>query len=81
MPIIRYQVEQFPKELASQRIDAAWHIISQLTDTNGVKTFSMLASVATGILVIVHSNDECERTFRIVMKNKHNSGQLCQPGY
>ena len=50
---LRYQ---FLKELTSQRIDAAWHLISQLTYTNGVKTFSMLASVATRILVIFYSN-------------------------
>ena len=65
---LRYQVEQFPKELTPQRIDAAWHL--QMTDANGVKTFSMLASVATRILIIFHSNADCERTFNIVRKNK-----------
>ena len=40
------------------------------SDTNGVKTFSVLASVSTGILVIFHSNADCERAFSIVRKNK-----------
>ena len=61
-------MEQFPKELTPQRIDAAWHL--QMTDANGVKTFSMLASIATRILIIFHSNADCVRAFSIVRKNK-----------
>ena len=69
-----------PKELTSQRIDAAWHLISQMTFTNVVNTFSMVASVATGILVIFHSNADCEGRSALSGKTKQNSGQLCQPG-
>ena len=66
---LQYQVEQFPKELTSQRIDTSWHLISQMTDANGVKMFSMLASVVTGILVI-STVILTERAFHIVRKNK-----------
>ena len=69
-------MEQFLKELTYQRIDASWHLVSQMTDANGVKTFSMLASVATGILVIFHSNLTVERHSALSEKTKQNSGQL-----
>ena len=61
---LRYQVEQFLKELTSKKIDAAWHLISQWTDENGVKTFSMQASE----LVIFNSNADCERAYSTVRK-------------
>ena len=67
---LNYQVEEFSQEIATQRVDKAWHWISQQRDANGALKFSMLSKVMCGILLIFHSNSDCERIFSFVTKNK-----------
>ena len=55
----------------AKRIDEAWHAIGQIPDVaTGLPKFGILSAVVKGILVIFHSNADCERIFSLVNKNK-----------
>eukprot|EP00057_Strongylocentrotus_purpuratus_P009553 XP_011664027.1 PREDICTED: uncharacterized protein LOC105438204 isoform X1 [Strongylocentrotus purpuratus] len=58
-------------DIEDGRIDEKWHKIGQLRDfsTNCPK-YALLTSVMKCILVVFHSNSDCERIFSIVEKNK-----------
>ncbi|KAJ8049985.1 Zinc finger BED domain-containing protein 5 [Holothuria leucospilota] len=63
-----YQVcESLPK---IERVDHFWSSVATMKDENGVLQFSVLSEVMKGILVIFHSNVDCERFFSLVTKNK-----------
>ncbi|KAJ8048361.1 Zinc finger BED domain-containing protein 5 [Holothuria leucospilota] len=63
-----YQVcESLPK---IERVDHFWSSVATMKDENGVLQFSMLSEVMKGILVIFHSNVDCERFFSLFTKNK-----------
>lgn len=64
----RYQVTLF--ENTADSIDKAWFDIGLMRDANGCLMFEKLSSVMLGILVLFHSNADCERIFSIVRKNK-----------
>ena len=65
-----YQVAQLPNT-KSMQIDEAWHVIGNIKDVaTGKLKFDVLSKVMKGILVIFHSNADCERIFSLVNKNK-----------
>ncbi|CAC5360737.1 unnamed protein product [Mytilus coruscus] len=72
MEFIEYQVDKLPEEILSEeRLDVLWHLLSQIKDvTTGKSKYGNLASFMLAIIVIFHSNVECERTFSLVTKNK-----------
>lgn len=52
------------------RVDHFWSSVATMKDENEVLQFSLLSEVIKGILVIFHSNVDCERFFSLVTKNK-----------
>ncbi|CAC5412778.1 unnamed protein product [Mytilus coruscus] len=72
MEFIEYQVDKLPEEILSEeRLDVQWHLLSQIKDvTTGKSKYGNLVSFMLAILVIFHSNVECEWTFSLVTKNK-----------
>ena len=69
---LTYQVAALPAAvIMAERLDTAWHLISQTKDSvTGNRRFQNINAVMKGILVIFHSNADCERTFSFVTKNK-----------
>lgn len=67
-----YQITILPDNcLKAKRIDESWHVLGQLKDPSTAQTeFGRLVRVVKGILVIFHSNADCERIFSLVNKNK-----------
>lgn len=64
-----YQSFSFEEAILRKRIDEAWREIGQLK--RGCQPiFSNLSAVMLGILVVFHSNADCERIFSLVGKNK-----------
>lgn len=67
----KYQADDFDINITNAaRMDVAWHLISQLVDTDGVVKYSILPKIMLSALVIPHSNAEVERIFSIVRKNQ-----------
>ncbi len=64
-----YQTTSFDDSILNKRIDEAWRDIG-LLKRGGKEIFSKLSVVMLGILVIFHSNADCERVFSLVTKNK-----------
>ncbi|GAA6082503.1 zinc finger MYM-type protein 6-like [Tachysurus ichikawai] len=64
-----YQTTSFEDSILRKRIDEAWRDIGQLK-RGYQQIFSNLSAVMLGILVIFHSNADCERVFSLVDKNK-----------
>lgn len=64
-----YQTSSFEDSILSKRADEAWVDIGHLK-RGGQEIFSNLSAVMLGILVIFHSNADCERIFSLVTKNK-----------
>ena len=59
-------MSELPSEaVTAERVDVAWHHLSELDDA----PFVMLSRVMLGILVLPHSNAECERIFSAVRRN------------
>jgi hypothetical protein len=55
----------------AKRVDVAWHMISQIKDpATGNDKYGKISAVMKGILVMFHSNADCERLFSMVTKNK-----------
>lgn len=75
---LQYQIEDLPTSITeSDRIDVAWHLISQIIDPATRETkFKNLCKVAKCVLVIFHSNSDCERLFSIVNKTKLSLGHV-----
>lgn len=69
---LHFQVDTLPKHvIEAERVDIAWHLLSNVLDpVTGGKKYENLCKVAKCILVIYHSNTDCERLFSIVNKNK-----------
>lgn len=69
---LQYQVEDIAESIVtSKRVDTAWNSISQIADpATGKAKFANLSTVIKGILVIFHSNADCERIFSLLNKNK-----------
>ncbi|KAL7378445.1 hypothetical protein ABVT39_013846 [Epinephelus coioides] len=64
-----YQTSSFEDSILSKRADEAWVDTGHLK-RGGQEIFSILSAVMLGILVIFHSNADCERIFSLVTKNK-----------
>ena len=69
-----YQIDHdIPDEIKEcDRADRQWYLIGQLKDDNGALKYSNLAQVMKGVLVIPHSNADCESfffSFSLVRKN------------
>lgn len=65
-----YRSHDAISQLQKETIDKTWVAISHVKDAAGVPLFSHLSKVMLGILIIPHSNSECERIFSCVRKNK-----------
>ena len=66
----KYQVYNFPNTILDlPRVDDQWSRVSNIKDPSGKMIFSVLGKVMLGILVIPHSNCDCERIFSLVSKN------------
>ena len=65
-----YQIDHdIPDEIKEcDRADRQWYLIGQLKDDNGALKYSNLAQVMKGVLVIPHSNADCERFFSLCEK-------------
>ncbi|KAK6171727.1 hypothetical protein SNE40_018165 [Patella caerulea] len=60
-----------PAVSEAERVDTAWHEVSKLKDTaTGQPKYKALFKVAKSVLVMYHSNADCERIFSHVNKNK-----------
>ncbi|KAJ8402837.1 hypothetical protein AAFF_G00361510 [Aldrovandia affinis] len=64
-----YQTTSFEDSILNKRTDEAWRDIG-LLKRGGKEVFSNLSAVMLGILVVFHSNADCERVFSLVTKNK-----------
>ena len=61
------------------RIDLQWHQISEMTnDIGGGKKYPLLSKIMKAVLVIFHSNADCERVFSVVGKNKRKERSSMQ---
>ena len=67
-----YQVDDTVSAISKEdlRIDEKWHKIGQLKDFRDGYKYVTLSSVMKAVLVIFHSNSDCERIFSVVEKNK-----------
>ena len=66
-----YQVEELSEDIKSMdRADSQWKAISELKDTSGELKYKHVSHVMAAILVIPHSNCDCERVFSLLKKNK-----------
>ena len=65
----RYQITELDNAISQKRIDSAWREIG-LIKVGEVCIFKNLSCVMLGILVMFHSNADCERVFSLVTKNK-----------
>ena len=65
---LAFQVSALPT--LSTRVDEAWCQLEALRSPDGSLRFQSLAKIMKGILVIFHSNSDCERVFSLVTKNK-----------
>ena len=71
MEFAKYQVVDLSVVPVEARVDKKWSIISEITDpATGAPAYPLLTQVMKGILVLPHSNAQCERAFSIVRKNK-----------
>ncbi|XP_061913456.1 uncharacterized protein LOC133656385 [Entelurus aequoreus] len=66
-----YQCDSLCAAIAeAERVDSAWHEFAKLKDTATRKTkYEALFKVAKSVLVMYHSNADCERIFSHVNKN------------
>lgn len=65
------QVEDVSSILeSSTQIDTQWMKIGSIKGSNGLPKYKELSEVMLSILLIPHSNAECERIFSIVKKNR-----------
>ncbi|XP_050411053.1 uncharacterized protein LOC126825411 [Patella vulgata] len=69
---LAYQVDDLGDSIMKEdRIDKAWHTIGQMKDPDtGNFKYPLLLKVVMLILVIFHSNADCERAFSMVTKVK-----------
>ncbi|KAJ8033410.1 hypothetical protein HOLleu_23642 [Holothuria leucospilota] len=67
----QYQIDKNIVANKEIRIDQQWHSIGQIKDqATSEKKYPVLASVMKTVLLIFHSNADCERVFSVVKKNK-----------
>lgn len=65
------QMDDLPSNIMEEsRIDTQWKLISDLKNEMGEKKYGRLAKTMLSLLVIPHSNAECERTFSQIRKIK-----------
>ena len=67
---IRWRVRTLPESVITARNDVAWGRMQQMKNGNGQPQYATLCSVMLGILVLFHSNADCERIFSFVTKTK-----------
>ena len=69
---LMYQCDPLPPAVTETgRVDTAWHELSQIKDpASGKLKYEALTKVAKCVLVMYHSNVDCERIFSHVNKNK-----------
>lgn len=68
---LTYQVDDLPKEVIDcPNVDQQWHLIGQLKDLNMNTKYPSLSRLMTAVLLIFHSNADCERVFSFVTKAK-----------
>jgi hypothetical protein len=77
-----YQVEQFSEEIMGmERVDSSqWVAIGKLRNAAGRPRFENLSAVMAAVLVIPHSNCDCERVLSTVRKNKTDFRGSMKPG-
>ena len=68
----RFQVEEFSDDIIqAERVDQAWHFISKIiSPATGLPKYPTMSKIARLIVVMYHSNADCERIFSLVNKNK-----------
>lgn len=68
---IQYQIDDLTDEiLTSCKADRQWFLIGQLKDTSMNIKYELLPKLMIAILVMFHSNADCERIFSFVTKTK-----------
>ena len=65
-----YQIDENIHYKENMRIDRQWHEIGELEDTVNRKKYPLLTLVMKAVLIVFHSNADCERVFSIVTKDK-----------
>jgi len=67
-----FLIEQFSTDIMNcSRIDQAWHLISQIkSPASGMSKYGTICKVARLVVIMYHSNSDCERMFSVVNKNK-----------
>ncbi|GBM87150.1 hypothetical protein AVEN_150835-1 [Araneus ventricosus] len=69
-----FQADSLSSEiLEAERVDVAWHKISQIKNSNGYAKYVALPKVMMSILSVPHSNAASERIFSMVRKNQTES--------
>ncbi|KAI0229223.1 hypothetical protein LSAT2_020360 [Lamellibrachia satsuma] len=70
-----------PESFITARNDVAWGMMQQqMKNGNGQPQYATLCSVMLGILVLCHSNADCERIFLFVTKTKTAFHAKCHDG-
>ena len=67
---ISWRVSTLPEIVITARNDVAWGMMQQMKNGIGQPQYATLCSVMLGILVLFHSNADCERIFSFVTKTK-----------
>ncbi|XP_072173823.1 uncharacterized protein [Diadema setosum] len=71
--LCNFQADRLTEDILQPdvRIDEVWHSISKLTSlADGKPKYPSLCKIAELVIVMYHSNADCERIFSIVNKNK-----------
>lgn len=71
--LCNFQADRLTEDILQPdlRIDQVWHSISKLTSVaDGKPKYPSLCKIAELVIVMYHSNADCERIFSIVNKNK-----------
>lgn len=68
---VEYQVDSLSAEITScPRVDRQWYLFGLLKDRNQNQRYPLLSSLVKALLVVFHSNADCERIFSFVTKTK-----------
>lgn len=70
---LELQTHKLPESILSSdlRVDEAWFQVGQIRDVATAKPkFANISKVASALLVLPHSNANCERLFSLARKNK-----------
>ena len=66
-----FQLQEFPEEISTcQRADKQWHLIGNMKNPSMNEKYPHLSTLMKSVLVVFHSNADCERIFSYVTKTK-----------